>query len=530
MIATTRRGLSAMMMHLFGGAAAVKAAAPDRSTMPSPGHFQPGRPWGLSAADFGAVGDGRNDDTAALQAFVDAVAARGERGFIPAGTYRITAPLRIGAADPSQHSGSFCLSGAGRTGPGADGRAKGGTLILYDGAGPVEAVVQWQGSAWRDCRFGDLGLASSRVDGATYGLLIRSSEVSHLAFDNLRVENVRTAFGLLQGTGFNGEFCTWSHIQTWNVLNFFFSDAGQAYGLRFNDSFCYYRAGGTLFELAPTINGGGLHLSHFDASPVQATIPKAPRVRANTTLFRLSGLPNAPLTVIGGRFEHLTTILDLDTRAANIILHSNVQFVGVDFTIDLDRAGVAEGLGTLALRHAALADVNFLNCNFSPAFPGRGTIVARIQAEAGCRGNVHFVQCGLWGLAEEPGFDGARSPELQVGWSDCTLDAVLPGPACQGEVSDYACRAMGGPYNRRINPRDETSAARIGPRSGRLEVFDGTTWQAVPRTLVAAQAPFGGRFLAGDMCRNPAPQKGQPILWLCIADGEPGEWLPVMHL
>ena len=43
----------------------------------------------LSAASYGAVGDGTTDDTVALQAWLDA----GEALFLPAGTYRTTQPL-----------------------------------------------------------------------------------------------------------------------------------------------------------------------------------------------------------------------------------------------------------------------------------------------------------------------------------------------------------------------------------------------------------------------------------------------------
>lgn len=51
----------------------------------------------LSAASFGATGDGTADDTAALQAALDAAFASGGPGFlmIPPGTYRVSRTLRI---------------------------------------------------------------------------------------------------------------------------------------------------------------------------------------------------------------------------------------------------------------------------------------------------------------------------------------------------------------------------------------------------------------------------------------------------
>jgi hypothetical protein len=58
---------------------------------------EPARRRMLSAADFGAVGDGSADDSQALQQALDATFG-GERGYfltIPPGEYRVTRPLRI---------------------------------------------------------------------------------------------------------------------------------------------------------------------------------------------------------------------------------------------------------------------------------------------------------------------------------------------------------------------------------------------------------------------------------------------------
>jgi uncharacterized protein YfiM (DUF2279 family) len=47
----------------------------------------------ISAKDFGAVGDGTTDDTASLQAFLNA--CKDNRGYIPAGLYKITSTLTV---------------------------------------------------------------------------------------------------------------------------------------------------------------------------------------------------------------------------------------------------------------------------------------------------------------------------------------------------------------------------------------------------------------------------------------------------
>jgi len=55
----------------------------------------------LSVKDFGAVGDGVADDTAAIQAAIDAMPVGGGRVYLPSGTYKLTAPISI----PSNKNG-----------------------------------------------------------------------------------------------------------------------------------------------------------------------------------------------------------------------------------------------------------------------------------------------------------------------------------------------------------------------------------------------------------------------------------------
>lgn len=81
---TSRRTL------LGAGAALALAATPD-TARPAPRETQP-------ATAFGTVGDGRSDDSAALQRALDATFAPDSRNpflVIPPGTYRVSRPLRI---------------------------------------------------------------------------------------------------------------------------------------------------------------------------------------------------------------------------------------------------------------------------------------------------------------------------------------------------------------------------------------------------------------------------------------------------
>jgi hypothetical protein len=90
---------------LLGLGAGVLAALPiaaTADTRPTTGRAM------LSAADFGAKGDGATDDSGALQAALDAAFAPNGPGFlaIPPGTYKVARPLRVAPrGDITRHHG-----------------------------------------------------------------------------------------------------------------------------------------------------------------------------------------------------------------------------------------------------------------------------------------------------------------------------------------------------------------------------------------------------------------------------------------
>jgi hypothetical protein len=83
-----------LMLGLGAGALAAGALSPRGAPAQT---ARPARREMLSAANFGAKGDGTSDDTAALQAALDAAFAANGPGFleIPPGTYRVTRTLNI---------------------------------------------------------------------------------------------------------------------------------------------------------------------------------------------------------------------------------------------------------------------------------------------------------------------------------------------------------------------------------------------------------------------------------------------------
>lgn len=103
----------------------------------------------VSLKDFGAVGNNVADDTAAINAFLAAVAA-GAQGFIPAGNYRFTAPLNaVSAHNVSIIGPGYLVYGGASTNPGQ-------LMTFGDGTNLYQYL---------DLRFGGIGSSVALTGG-----------------------------------------------------------------------------------------------------------------------------------------------------------------------------------------------------------------------------------------------------------------------------------------------------------------------------------------------------------------------------
>lgn len=124
----------------------------------------------VNIKDYGAIGDGIADDTAAIQAALDAVGTTGGAVFVPQGTYKITATLKFD-------------SGTTIYGIGIDSLIKGASIAvpLFQSKG---------GSGSRRYRFvmRDLGIDNTTTIADGIGLDLRN--VSDSKLDNVFISNV----------------------------------------------------------------------------------------------------------------------------------------------------------------------------------------------------------------------------------------------------------------------------------------------------------------------------------------------------
>lgn len=87
--------------------------------------------------NYGAVGDGSNDDTSSIQAAIDAVPATGGVVWLPAGLYKISSSLNI-------NRGYITLRGVGRAGDWDESSSGAATTLKWFGAnggGPMIDIV-----------------------------------------------------------------------------------------------------------------------------------------------------------------------------------------------------------------------------------------------------------------------------------------------------------------------------------------------------------------------------------------------------
>lgn len=294
----------------------------------------------INALSYGADPTGATDSTAAIQAALDAGFSQGINVYIPAGIYKTTAQLNVGAASGA----GLLVRGWKVYGDGPGDAGNGGTCIQLYGTG-VNAIMQVNSGVWRVCELADFALMTNTAGGATYGLLFNSTQFSQHTVSRIGiVQNPSnasggpgTAFAVLQGTGVNGEFIRFEDCFASGVGIFFSSNAGQAYMQRFDH--CRVQSlnyAGTYFKLSNfSIQGGGLIVTDFNATGTQQADV------SNTTLLSIdyTGIQqaNSPVIFVGGRVENLTQVFS-SPSGQTPGLGVNLSIRGMELGIDFDTA------------------------------------------------------------------------------------------------------------------------------------------------------------------------------------------------
>ena len=300
--------------------------------------------WFNAKADFGAVADGINDDTTALQNALDAIRPAAGKAvlFLPSGTYRITRTLNIlrSAHDESQY---IMILGEDPT----------NTWIRWDG--PTNGVMLANnGWYWRIGRLSLAGEGRAKTAIAHGDIFSTYSEYSDLVFQDLGIgieAGTPTGQGIAETTVLRCRFRRCSDtaisIQNPNSLDWFiwqsqFEDCGRAisnlhggghfhaYGcLLRNSANADFSIGNTgYFSIRNNTSiGSG---AFFTAAPVNGCALIT--LQGNTTLdardvpIQVGNL--GPVLLLDNRIETRTNL------AANIELSAGLASIGNVFTIE----------------------------------------------------------------------------------------------------------------------------------------------------------------------------------------------------
>lgn len=169
----------------------------------------------VSVKDFGAVGDGVTDDTAAIQAAINSLPSRGGIVTFPAGKFRTTAKITV--------KSYVTLQGAGKFGGGV-AYDQGSTTIYANHSGT--AILSLVGSI--SCTISDLGLQS--VEGGPYpqsGLLLGRSTSASAGYHSIKRISVYGSYQVANVYSIASEDNYWEDINLWNY--------GQSTGIH-----CFY--------------------------------------------------------------------------------------------------------------------------------------------------------------------------------------------------------------------------------------------------------------------------------------------------
>ena len=166
------------------------SATPLKATRPSPLS-------NLSVQAFGAVGDGRADDTPAIQATIDAAARQGKAVFFPKGLYRIRIQPQLSRA-LTLHKNTVLL-GAG---------AENSILKLSDRPGNYSAILS---GAALSSDLSNLVLRNLTVDGSAASNLVPSEQ-------DFKPDKDRFVLRVYVGRNLRIEDCRFTNLDSINVL------------------------------------------------------------------------------------------------------------------------------------------------------------------------------------------------------------------------------------------------------------------------------------------------------------------------
>lgn len=171
----------------------------------------------VSVKDFGAIGDGVTDDTAAIQAAINSLGTTGGTVYLPPGQYKVTSTLTRG--------NNILIAGAGVS-----------SSLVSTHAGSVIQGTNYTTTRSYSCGGRDFAIyGPGKAIAGSIALDLRGASLA--IFSNVDIRNIETA--VRQGGGYSSYYnefhgCNLSGVTT-GYLNDTFGNENKVFGGRVND-------------------------------------------------------------------------------------------------------------------------------------------------------------------------------------------------------------------------------------------------------------------------------------------------------
>ena len=176
----------------------------------------------ISVTDFGAVGDGSTDDTAAIQACIDSIESTGGTVFFPLGTYNIGA-VTIGT------SSNVCLDGGGSAVLALVGTSAGftasGTVsnLTIRGFTAVGDSTSTNGQAFYQTTtpstINNLSIHNNNISEIQIGITVSSENGGSCTDVNIYNNHIDTTYGTIGGTGYGIHVATADNVSMYALVH-----------------------------------------------------------------------------------------------------------------------------------------------------------------------------------------------------------------------------------------------------------------------------------------------------------------------
>jgi len=351
-----------------------------------------------------AVGDGKADDTEALQARIDWALSHAAVLDLEAGTYLISRTLRI--RQPNGHSAlGFEINGL--AGPNRDGDpSRGGVCILLaKTAADQPAILELGEGNFRDTTISNLALISQVPGAATpVGLSMADTGFSHLLLQNIQVRNVDTAFKIVEGRSRNGEAVDMYECQGSDCRCFYSNSAGQAFEQRM------FGCSGDLLNGGTFVRIGADHLGfNLDAFGVSVSFHRGP---LQNTFVRNNGVSGC-VGLWGGRVELCDTVLSY--TGGSFTCTGIVTIRGIEFT---DYNGAHPLIQATNISNTQWTNL-VENCSVDAVPNTHPKVIFGAQPQ-GDKSRTTFQGCVFRGMSALP--DAREAKDMGAVFRDCRSD------------------------------------------------------------------------------------------------------------